>query len=173
PSRFGVSGLRRSVRLVVVAGFVGRCCVGGRGLVGLGRGLRRRLGRRLGGGGLLGRVGRRGVALGLRDVGGLGRLRRGLGGGRLGGRSRRLAGGQLAALLLAEDLVQRDRDPREERVQAAGEAGDRRGDHAHELAVEHVAGGQARDREDLLGVEGGAVEQPALEREQLGLAAER
>ena len=38
----------------------------------------------------------------------------------------------------------------------------RRGDHADELAVEHVAGGQARERSDLLGVERLAVHQPPL-----------
>src|SRR5204862_2819089 len=123
---------------------VGRCCglvaVGGGGLLGRG------LGRRLGGGGLLGRIGRGCLVRGLRDVDVAGL------GGRLGlrrrGRGRRLARRQLAALLLAEDLVQRDRDAGQQRVEAARQAGDRRGDHPHELPVEDLARREPRDRDD-------------------------
>src|SRR4051794_331262 len=169
-----VSGLRRSVRLVVVGRRFGvlRAALGG--LLGRGR-LGRRLGvlvRRLLGGAALALAagrGRLGGGLG-RDLGGRGLLggvgRRGRGGGRLARR-------QLAALLLAEHLVERDRHAGQQRVEAARQARDRRGDHADELAVEDLARGQPGDRDDLLGVERVAVEQPALERQQLGLARER
>src|SRR4051794_4788301 len=172
-----VSGLRRSVRLVVI-GRVGvlRAALGG--LLGRGR-LGRRLGvlvRRLLRRAALALAARRGrLAGGLggglgRDLGGRGLLggvgRRGRGGGRLARR-------QLAALLLAEHLVERDRHAGQQRVEAPRQARDRRGDHADELAVQDVARGQPGDRDDLLGVERVALEQPALERQELGLAGER
>ena len=47
---------------------------------------------------------------------------------------------------------------------ARGQAGERRGDHADEAPVEHLAGGQARDRVDLLGRQRLAVHPAALER---------
>src|ERR687886_269676 len=159
--RFGVSGLRRSVRLVVVGGRFGVAALGGppggrwlggrlgvlvgrllRGpalaLAARGGGLGGGLGRRLGGRGPLGGVGRRRLLGRLRHVGG-GRLLLGRGGAR--GRGRRLAGRQLAALLLAEHLVERDRHAGQQRVQRPRKAGDRRGDDADELAVQDLAGG--------------------------------
>ena len=55
----------------------------------------------------------------------------------------------------------------------ADQARDRRGHDADELAVEDVAGGQARERQELLGVDGLRAEQTALELEQVGLARGR
>ena len=58
-----------------------------------------------------------------------------------------LAGGQQALL---HDLLQLDRHPGEQRVQRAHQAGDGRGDHAHQLAVQHVEGGQPAEGRELL-----------------------
>ena len=67
-------------------------------------------------------------------------------------------------------LAERDGDAAEQRVQRAHEAADGRGDDPDELAVEHFARGQPRERADLLDVELVAVHQAALERQQLGRA---
>ncbi len=84
-----------------------------------------------------------------------------------GARSRRLAGRDLARLLLLADLSERRRETADERAQRAHEPADRRGYDADELAVEHIARGQSRERAQLLDVERAAVHQAALERQQL------
>ena len=61
---------------------------------------------------------------------------------------RRCAGRRRRTLLLA-DLAERDGEAADQRVQRPGEAGERRGDHADELAVEHVARRQLGDRVDV------------------------
>ena len=77
-------------------------------------------------------------------------------------------GGDLAGLLLGVHLAERDGEAADERAERAHEPADGRGDDADELAVEHFARGQARERADLLDVELRAVHEPALERQQLG-----
>ena len=57
--------------------------------------------------------------------------------------------------------------PADEPVEAPGQAGDRRGDDADELAVKDLARRELGDRGDLLGVERLAVHEAALERQQL------
>src|ERR1700722_10153101 len=171
--RLGGLGLGRGVRLVVVlCRLVGRRSL----VVGvLRRGLRLARGR--GRGGLLsGRLRRHRLSHGLlsRSLRG-GRLLSGslLSGRLLGGRllsGRRnpggwLAGGDLAGLLLLVDLAECDGEPADEGVEGADEATDGRGDDADELPVENFAGGQARNGADLLGVDGGPVEQATLEGE--------
>ena len=52
------------------------------------------------------------------------------------------------------------------------EAGDRRRDHPHELAVQDLARGKTGERSDLIGRKRLAVHHAALELEQVGLAPE-
>src|SRR2546430_698199 len=103
------------------------------------------------------------------DLGGcLGlRLGRRLFGGRsLGGR--RFAGHQS----LIRYLLQLARKPRDHSCEPTHQRGNWRGQHADELALEHVARRQARDRLDLLDREDVAAHLSALERERISLAAE-
>ena len=86
-----------------------------------------------------------------------------------GGRGR---GGVAAHQALVGHLLQLAREAADEAAQRAGQAGERRGDHAHEAPVEDVAGGQLGDRVDLLGAQHVAVHPAALELEQAGGAAE-
>ena len=114
-----------------------------------------------GGLGLRGRLGL-GCGLGLGGCLGLGgasrprrpRPRPGLRLGRGGGR---LARRHLAGLLLPLHLAERDGQAAEQAAEPAGQAGDRRGDDADELPVEHVARGQLGDRLDLADLERLAV----------------
>ncbi len=87
----------------------------------------------------------------------------GSGGGDRGG-----AGGDLAGLLLVLHLAEGDGEPAEQSAERAHEPTDGRGDDADELAVENLAGGQPRERADLVDVEWSAVHESTLERQQLG-----
>ncbi len=68
---------------------------------------------------------------------------------------------------LVHDRLQLNRDPGDQRVEAASQAGDRRGDGPDELGVQHLARGQTGDRAHVIGAEHRAVEQAALELEQV------
>src|SRR3954469_8253416 len=103
---------------------------------------------RRGGGGLLGR-----------SLLGRGLLR----GSLLGGGGRR---GAAAHEALVGDQLQLARESGDQVVQRRHDAGERRGDHAHEPCLEHLARRKLRDRVDLFGREPGAVHPAALELEQ-------
>ncbi len=68
---------------------------------------------------------------------------------------------------LVGDRLQLDREPANQRVEPAHEPGQRRRDRRDELGVEHIAGGQARDRANVVGRQGRTVHQAALELEQV------
>jgi hypothetical protein len=72
------------------------------------------------------------------------------------------------ALLL--DLAQREREAADELVEGPGQARDRVGDDADQLAVEDLTRRKPRDVADVLGGQRGAVHEAALEGQQLGLA---
>ena len=104
--------------------------------------------------------------LGLRRL--LGRGCLGCSGGLVG---RRRGGGDLARLHLVSDLAQRRGQPAQQGVERPHETAHGRCDDAHELPVEDVARGQARECADLLDVERTPVHDAALEGQKLGRAS--
>ena len=86
--------------------------------------------------------------------------------------ARRLLRRKLPDPSVREHPARPDSQSADQCVQRSRETRDRAGDQPHELAVEDVARGQARDRGDVGGAQRGAVHHPALEGQQLGRARE-
>src|SRR3954452_2836839 len=124
-----------------------------------------------------------GIRVGTRSLGRFGGARVGVAGGVLGrGLLRRLRRGLLGSGLrrrgvasdqpLVGDLRELARQAADQAVQRARQAGERRGDHADEAAIEHLTRRQLGDGLDLVARQRRAVHPAALELEQLGGAME-